>query len=428
MTQQGLAVPTLSSMKAQRRALASPRRQHMATGRAKITDRLIAAGLLAWAATDVPWWWRPPGHGAATPVVLGFVLLMLTQSVPFLWWRRWPLLAAALAVAVLAIRTALGLNPFSAAAATLVGAFGLGAWGGRQLRLAARILTVAAVVGAGAVLVTSNGFRAQALPLALLATALGLGEVTAANRDAATASARLVHDQERARIARELHDVLSHQLSAIAIQAGAARIASRDDPGVAAQVVGSIEDIAREGLTDLNRIVGALRRDADEQLDRRPQPRLSDLPDLVAGARAAGLPVELDMSGLPESLPASVELAAYRVVQESLTNALRYAQAPTRVRLAYTGAGLDLLVEDDGPGPAITPATATAAMARVAASAAPPHAPPAPGVSQQHVACGGGGRGLAGLTERAQILGGSLHAGPRPGGGFAVHAWLPARQ
>ena len=369
--------------------------------RAKITDRLIVAGLLAWAATDVPWWWRPPGHSASTPAVLGFVLLMLAQSVPFLWWRRWPALAAALAGSVLAIRSGLGLNLFSAAAATLVGAFGLGAWGGPWLRRGARALIVISVVGAGVVLVTSNGYRAQALPLALLAIAPGLGEVTAANRDAATASARLVHEQERARIARELHDVLSHQLSAIAIQAGAARIASRDDATVAARVVGSIENIAREGLIDLNRIVGSLRRDPAEHLDRRPEPRLDDLPDLIAGAQAAGLPVDLDICGMPHSLPASVELAAYRVVQESLTNALRYAQAPTRVRLAYDGEGLDLLVEDDGPD-------ATSAGLTFAGCA--------------------GGRGLAGLTERAQILGGHLAAGPRAGGGFTVHAWLPVPQ
>ena len=394
----------------------------MAMKRAELTDRLIVVGLLAWAATDVPWWWRPAGHSAPTPVVLGFVAVMLVQSVPFLWWRRWPLLVATIAATVLAIRIQLGLNPFSAAAATLVGAFGLGAWGQLRLRRAALIL---AAIGAGVVLVASAGNRSQALPLALLATALGLGEVSRISRDAATASARLIHDQERARIARELHDVLSHQLSAIAIQSGAARIASRDDPGVAAQVVGNIERIAREGLTDLNRIVGALRRDADEQLDRRPQPRLDDLPDLLAGARAAGLPVDLDVSGLPPSLPASVELAAYRVVQESLTNALRYARAPTKVRLTHANGGLDVLVEDDGPGPTTSLGAATRATSATVATGgtgagstktSPPGAVPA------------GGRGLAGLAERAQILGGSLRAGPRPGGGFAVHAWLPVRQ
>jgi len=409
--------------------------------RAAIIDRLIVVSLLAWAATDVPWWWRHPGHSRPTLVIFGFILLMLTQSVPFLWWRRWPLLAAALAGTVLIVRLQLGQNLFSASAATMVGAYGLGAWGDRRLRLAARALTVAATVGAGIVLASSHGLRNEALPLALLATALGLGEVTAANRDAATASARLAHDQERARIARELHDVLSHQLSAIAIQAGAARIASRTDPTVATRVVGNIEDIAREGLTDLNRIVGALRRDADEQLDRRPQPRLNDLPDLVAGASAAGLPVELDVAALPPSLPTSVELAAYRVVQESLTNALRYAQAPTRVRLTYIDDGLDVLIDNDAPGlgaqlgtrdlavaqtVAAEPASANAAVmpgpTTTATAALTPDPAPAPADPSSS-----GGRGLAGLAERAEILGGVFDAGPRPCGGFAVHAWLPVR-
>jgi signal transduction histidine kinase len=379
--------------------------------RTAIIDRLIVVILLAWAATDVPWWWRHPGHTPPTPVVLGFILLMLAQSVPFLWWRRSSLLAAALAGAVLTIRMQLGLNLYSSAAATMVGAYGLGAWGDRRIRFAARILTVAAVVGAGIVLSSSHGLRTEALPLALLATALGLGEVTAANRDAATASARLANDQERARIARELHDVLSHQLSAIAVQAGAARIASQTDTTVATHVIGNIEDIAREGLTDLNRIVGALRRDADEQLDRRPQPRLDDVPDLVAGARSAGLPVDLNVSGLPPSLPASVELAAYRVVQESLTNALRYAQAPTRVRLTWVAGGLDVLIENDAPDqPGETAMAAVAPATKPAASRR------------------SGGRGLAGLSERAAILGGSFDAGLQPGGSYAVHAWLPARQ
>jgi hypothetical protein len=126
--------------------------------------------------------------------VLGYLTLTLAQSVPFVWWRRVPLLAAGLAATVLAIRTGLGQNPYSAAAATAAGAFGLGASGHRRTRLIARILTAAAVTAAALVLLTSDGFRAQALPLALLATALGMGEVTAANRDAAAAAARLAHD------------------------------------------------------------------------------------------------------------------------------------------------------------------------------------------------------------------------------------------
>src|SRR5579859_7159712 len=127
---------------------------------------------------------------------------------------------------------------------------------------------------------------------------------------------------------------ITDQLSAIAVQAGAARLASELDPAVAVRTVSGIEDIARHGLVELNRIVGAMRKDGGEHLDRRPQPRLDDLPDLVDGARAAGLAVRLAVTGPPQPLPAAVELAAYRVVQECLTNALRYARtAPASVTL-----------------------------------------------------------------------------------------------
>jgi signal transduction histidine kinase len=189
------------------------------------------------------------------------------------------------------------------------------------------------------------------------------------------------------------------------VQAGAARLASQQDPGVAVRTVGGIEEIARQGLIELNRIVGALRRDEHEQLDRRPQPRLDDLPDLVDGARAAGLPVRLAIAGQPQALPQAVQLAAYRVVQESLTNALRYAQcAPTSVALSYLDDGLDLVVEN----------------------AAPVAGHEAAGAGERPA--GGGTRGLQGLAERAQLLGGSLQAGPRPDAGFSVHAWLPVSQ
>jgi hypothetical protein len=129
--------------------------------------------------------------------------------------------------------------------------------------------------------------------------------------------------------------------------------------------------------------VGALRRDEHEQLDRRPQPRLDELPDLVDGVRSAGLPVRLDIVGPPRPLPATVELAAYRVVQESLTNALRYARsAPTSVALSYLEGGLDLVVENAAPVVPVTERGTPAAGERPA---------------------NGGTRGLQGLAERAQL-------------------------
>jgi signal transduction histidine kinase len=364
--------------------------------RSRLIDWLVAAGLLVWALPDVPWWWRPPGHAAATPVVLGYVVLALAQSVPFVWRRRWPLPVAGIAAAALAITGALGQTPYAADAAVAVAAYGLGAYGTRRVRVVARTMTAGALVAAAVVLFTSHGERGNALPLAVLATALGLGEGSSAHRDTAAATARLAHDQERTRFARELHDVIAHQLSAIAVQAGAARLASTTDPMAAARVVATIEQTARQCLIELNRLVGALRHDDSDQLDRAPQQQLCDLPDLVAGARDAGLPVELVIAGQPQELPVTIELAGYRVVQESLTNALRYAgRAPTRVRVTYTTEGLDLQVDDDGPP--VSPAGAL----------------------------NGGGHGLTGLSERATLLGGHLNAGPKAPHGFSVHVWLP---
>jgi signal transduction histidine kinase len=361
------------------------------------TDRLVAAGLLIWAIPDVPWWWRPAGHSAATFVILARIALALIQSAPFLWRRRYPLAVAAVAAVCFSVKFGLGQDLYSCGAAVLVASYGLGAYGPHRLRTATRVLTAAAFATAVVVLLTSHGSRANALPFAMLAAALGMGEITSAHREVAAATAQHAHDQERARIARELHDVIAHQLSAIAVQAGAARVAADRDPHLAAAVVASIEQTAREGLVELNRLVGVLRHDQREQLGRAPQPWLRDLPTLIGGARDSGLPVELAINGPPKQLPASVELAGYRVVQESLTNAIRYANgSPTRVQLTYATDGLDVHVEDEGP-----PAAA----------------------GRDHV---GGGRGLAGLAERARILGGRFEAGPRPAGGFAVHAWLPA--
>jgi signal transduction histidine kinase len=360
-------------------------------------DWLVAAGLFFWALPDVPWWWRPAGHGAATIVVLATILLAVVQSAPFLWRRRYPLGVSAVAAACFSLKFGLGQDLYSAGAAVLVASYGLGAYGTHRVRTATRVLTAMGFATAVGVLLTSHGLRANALPFAMLAAALGMGEITSAHRDVAAAGAQHAHDEERARFARELHDVIAHQLSAIAVQAGAARVASARDPHAAAEVVASIEQTARQGLVELNRLVGVLRHDQGDRLDRAPQPQLRDLSSLIGGARDTGLPVEFAINGQPKPLPPTVELAGYRVVQESLTNAIRYANgAPTQIRVTYAPDGLDVHVEDEGPATS-------------------------PGGDRF-----GGGRGLAGLAERAALLGGLFEAGPRPAGGFAVHAWLPA--
>jgi signal transduction histidine kinase len=235
-----------------------------------------------------------------------------------------------------------------------------------------------------------------AIVCALLATALGMGEAAASHRDVAAANARHEQNLERAEIAREIHDLLAHQLSAIAVQSGAARLASEHDPEAAGRAVAAIEQQARQGMAELNHLVRALRSSRPE--DRLPESahRLGDIPHLVERARRSGLRAEFTTTGEPRALPDDVELAGYRTAQEGLTNAIRYASgSKATVHVGYTEEGVVVEVTDDGPA---TPVT---------------------------VAHEGGGLGLAGLTERVSLLGGRLEACRRPEGGFVVRACLP---
>jgi signal transduction histidine kinase len=214
----------------------------------------------------------------------------------------------------------------------------------------------------------------------------------------ALAAARHAQDQERASIARELHDVVAHQLSAIAVQAGAARLASASDPDIASAAVAAIEQEARRGLIELNHLVGVLRQGSGAgHSDALPEPRLGDIAGLVERAKGSGLAAALVVDGEPRPLPAAIELAGYRVVQESLTNSIRYAGgASALVRVCYLDDGIVVEVADDGPGGLSS------------------------GAGRQ-----GGGFGLAGLGERARLLGGRFEAGRGQERGFVVRAYLP---
>ena len=362
---------------------------------AREVDRLLAGALLIWALFDVPWWWRPPGHAGSTLVILGTLGLAAAQSLPFLCRRTRPAAVLALTGAALAVKYAEHLNIWSASAAVLAAAYGLGAYGSRMMRQVTRLLAAAGLAAALVALQAGGGNHSAAVACALLATALVLGEVTSSHRDTAIAAARHAHDLDRASLARELHDVLAHQLSAIAVQAGAARLAASADPLAAVRAVSTIEREARAGLTELNQLVRGMRQSG--VTDPGP-PQLADLPLLVQQATESGLRAELQVAGEPRSLSAEVELAGYRVVQESLTNTIRYAPgAVATVRVDYRADGIMIDVLDDGPGPLTTAIPAGQ----------------------------GGGIGLAGLSERTRLLGGYLEAGGRPEGGFKVRAFLP---
>jgi signal transduction histidine kinase len=199
-------------------------------------------------------------------------------------------------------------------------------------------------------------------------------------------------EEERKRIARELHDVIAHTVSVMTVQAGAARLLLDDEPERAAGPLLAVEETGRQALTDLRRLFEILQEEASVSASG-PQPGLADLDGLVAHARRAGLPVELAVEGQPRALAPGVDLAAYRIVQEALTNARKHA-GPARAHVAvrYGSGALDLEITDDG---------------RAGANG------------------GNGGHGLVGMRERAALYGGELAAGPRTEGGFAVRARLP---
>jgi len=203
--------------------------------------------------------------------------------------------------------------------------------------------------------------------------------------------------EEQARVGRELHDVIAHTLSVIVIQAGAAEDVFGTRPQAARQALGSIGSAGRQALAELRRVLQAVRPQPGEGDGWAPPPGLSGLGGLLAQVRAAGLDVTARIDGAPADLPAGLDLAAYRIVQEALTNTLKHARAQAaEVNVRYSPAGLLLEVTDDG---------------RPAAPAGPRG--PAPG------------RGLIGIRERAALHGGTCDAGPRPGGGFAVRVSLP---
>jgi signal transduction histidine kinase len=241
---------------------------------------------------------------------------------------------------------------------------------------------------------------------------------------------------ERLRIARELHDMVAHSVGIVAIQSGAARRVIDTQPERAKEALGVIESTSRETLAGLRHMLGALRRAEADREEAAPMPGLADLDRLAAHAAGAGVRVELRRCGEVRPLPPEVELSAYRIVQESVTNVVRHSGArDCRVDVEYGRAELIIEIVDDGrggvevepPGLAAAPcasgtrtatATATAGTGAARAGAADPAAGRA---SPDHL-----GYGLVGMRERVSLLHGRFDAGPRPDGGFRVAAWLPA--
>ncbi|MEU9676086.1 MULTISPECIES: sensor histidine kinase [Streptomyces] len=209
---------------------------------------------------------------------------------------------------------------------------------------------------------------------------------------------------ERARIARELHDVVAHNVSVMVVQADGAAYVMDAAPDQAKQALETISGTGRQALAEMRRLLGVLRTgDAPESGEYGPQPDVEQIEDLVAQVRQTGLEVDFKVEGTPRPLPSGVELTAYRVVQEALTNTRKHGgpDAGASVRLVYFDDGLGLLIEDDGRGAAHE--------------------------LYEDGGADGAGHGMIGMRERVGMVGGTLDAGPRPGGGFRISALLPLK-
>ncbi|MET9877360.1 sensor histidine kinase [Actinacidiphila glaucinigra] len=208
---------------------------------------------------------------------------------------------------------------------------------------------------------------------------------------------------ERARIARELHDVVAHNVSVMVVQADGAAYVLDASPEQAKQALETISTTGRQALTEMRRLLGVLRAGDDDGGEYVPQPGVDQLTDLIEQVRGAGLPVAFEVEGESRPLASGVELTAYRIVQEALTNTRKHGgpEAHAKVRLTFGDGDLSLLIEDDGRG------------------------------AQQELYEGGGedgqGQGLIGMRERVGMVSGTLDAGPRPGGGFRISAVLPVK-
>jgi signal transduction histidine kinase len=382
----------------------------------------VALAVVLAAVTLLGLWVVPVSAGGREPDLLASVLSLAT-TLPIAFRRRRPVLV--LAVIVLATILATVTRPSSGVGlGVLIAMYSVAAHADRRQSLAALTFTMIAITAVVTAVIASSQ---PALPPAIYPLALVLAWIISGavwllgdlvrTRGEAVAELRLRNEEleaereenarlavadERARIARELHDAVAHSLSVMVVQAGAARRAletAEPDGEVAAErargALATIEATGRDTLGEMRRVVGALRPTGDEPYE--PQPSLDELDRLLTSVREAGLPVELVVEGDARAVPRGVDLSAYRVVQESLTNTLKHAHAASaRVRLHYGSDALDVEVTDDGRGAAAQLLEA-------------PHR----------------GYGLAGMRERVAMAGGEMVAQPGPSGGFVVRARLP---
>lgn len=359
---------------------------------------VVSAQVTVWTTAAASWEGGRPVHA----------FLLATATVPLLVRRRWPLPVALAVTAASWVQYELGGDAFQPWFAQLWALYSVAANASRTPAVAGGVAAAAAILAIDVPRLAAGSPVDEVLPAwAVMAGVWGFGRwmrrrrgethelatrMEAAERDRDLAAARAVSD-ERARIARELHDLVAHSMGVIVIQSQAAQRCLDKDPNSARAALSAVENVARQGLAEMRRLLDLLSGTAENWSE--PQPSLGRLTELIDQVRAAGLPVQLEVSGDLSRLPAGVDLAAYRIVQEALTNVLKHADARTTVvDVRHVDGRLDIDVSDDGAG----------------------------GRSDDH-----SGRGLVGMRERVTLYGGRLEAGPLTGGGYRVRAQLPVQ-
>jgi signal transduction histidine kinase len=358
-----------------------------------VADALLALAVLAIGLIGAP--------GSEQPERLVFTIALV---VPLVWRRRAPM-TVFLAIAAIAFAQWLRDFALTSDVALLVAIYTVAVHESRR-----RLVGAGVILEVGIVLATARwAFNSQALVLVFLtgmataAVVLGLNVRTRraylASLEERAAQLERERDQqgqlaaaaERARIAREMHDIVAHNLSVMVALADGAGFMAPSDPARSAGAMEQVSRTGRHALGEMRRLLGVLRADGEAAL--APQPGLADLDVLLEQVRAAGLPVTFETAGAPVALGSGAELTVYRLVQEALTNSLKHAGAgaAATVRLRYEEGGIDVEVTDDGRGRALVSA---------------------------------GGQGLSGMRERAAVYGGEVDAGPAPTGGWRVHVRL----
>jgi len=327
------------------------------------------------------------------------VVFVVLESLPLWWRRRYPVLVLVLIAGAEIARWTVGLTGEPSGPALVFAVYAVSVYGRSPARLVVAGIAIALIVVAvallvlGAVPVSRNLIPVGALSLVgwvvgdyMRSRRRFFAElVTRHQKDREQAA-----EEERLRIARELHDVVAHNVSVMAIQAGAARVSGNSSE----ETLQTIEQGARDTLAELNKLLGVLRK-SPGALELAPQPTLDEVDALLKPARDAGLEATLKITGEKRPLPAALELSAYRIVQEAVTNVLKHASANrVEVLIEYQPEGVALTISDNGSGSA--EATST-------------------------------GHGLIGMRERVALFGGKMGTGSSPLGGFTVHARLPVK-